>query len=296
MVTVGSILRGTFQFARDNILAILVWSALTLAAGLVMALTMMRPIYAAQLAALQTGGNALPSFGPAFWLLAGVMVILLLVLWAAVFRAVLLPIESRFFYLRLGMDEARLLGLLLLMILAAIVLEIVAVLAIILIGTVLSLVLGKVGGMLIGGLVALILFGAGIWAIVRIAPAGPLTILERKIMIGPAWRLSRGRFWPMFGAFLVIMLATWAVYMLLMFVQMGPIMADLVRPGDPEAAQRIVQWQAAQFQPGARMMIYAVISSLIYGVSLALQVGMTAVATRELLKDAEAAPHPGPWG
>lgn len=179
---------------------------------------------------------------------------------------------------------------------AALALEVVGVIGIILIGAVVSLILGKVAGTVVAAIAGLVLFCVFVWAMVRIAPAGPLTILEGKIMIGPAWRLSRGHFWRMLGAFLVIALAVFAVYIVLMFVQMGPIMADMVRLGDPDAARRVAEWQLSRLQFGVSFVIYAIVASLIYGICLALQVGMSAVVTRELLRSAEPAPGTGPWG
>ena len=295
MVTVGSILRGTFQFARDHIPAILVWAALVLVTSVLM-ISMMRPMYEAQLVALQTGTNVMPSLGRGAWLTIPLLTILFLALWAAIFRAVLFPAESRFFYLRLGMDELRLLGLMLLLMLAMIVLEVVGAIAVIIVASLLALLLGKGAGIAIGVVIGLALFCLFIWAAIRILPAGPLTMLERKIMIGPAWRLSRGRFWPLFGAYLVIVLILVALYFVLMLAQMGPIMADMLRPTDPEAARRVAEWHVNQLQLGVPLVIYGVLSSLIGSLSLTLQAGMTAVATRDLLASQAPATSEGPWG
>lgn len=295
MVTVGSILRGTFQFARSNIPAILVWGAVFLVTSLLMLTLMMRPIYEAQLVTLQAGTNVMPSFGLGFWLAFPVMTILFLALWAAVFRAVLFPAESRFFYLRFGMDELRLLGLMLLLILAMIVLEVVGVVGIILVAGLLSLLLGKAAGVAVGVVMGLALFCFFIWVAIRILPAGPLTLLERKIMIAPAWRLSRGHFWRLFGAYLVITLVLIAVYFVLILVQMGPIMGDMLRPTDPDAARRVAEWHVAQLQLGVSLVVYSIVSSLIGSLSLALQAGMAAVATRDLLASQAPAAGEGPW-
>lgn len=295
MVTVGSIMRGTFQFVRSNIVSILIWSLLLLVSSLLM-MAMMRPVYEARLATLQTGVTVAPYFGPAFWVGFPVMAILMIVIWAAGFRAVLRPAETRFFYLRLGMDELRLLGLFLVLALIAFLAEVVAVVAVIVIGIVLGLVLGKMAAAVVGTVIGIALACACVWAIVRISPAGPLTILERRIDIGAAWRLSRGHFWPLFGAYLVIALIVLAFYLLVMAAQMGPILADMARPTDPDAVRRVAEWQLAHLQFGASMLIYAIATTLIYGVSVALQVGMTAVATRELLgQRSQAQPASGPW-
>jgi len=295
MVTVGSIVRDTFQFVRSNIVAILVWSLPLLVTALLM-MTMMRPVYEAQLATLQTGATVAPSLGPAFWLGFPLMTILFLVILAAGFRAVLRPEDSRFFYLRLGMDELRLLGLGLLLVLIALLLEVVTVIAVIIVGFVLGLVLGKVVAAVVSGIIGIAIGCAFVWAAVRVSPAGPLTIVERKIDIGAAWRLSRGHFWTLFGAYFVIALIVLAFYLLVMAAQMGPILADMARPTDPDAMRRVAEWQLGHLQFSVSMLIYAVASTLIYGVSVALQAGMTAIATRALLgQRSQAQPPSGPW-
>ena len=296
MVTVGSILRGTLQFVRSNIPAIAAWSGLLLVSMLLMVL-LMRPIYEAQLATMQTGTPVLPSFGPFFWLIIPVMTVLFLVIWAAGFRAVLRPADSRFFYLRLGMDEARLFGLLILLMLMMIGLEIVGTIGVVLVGGVLSLVVGKAAGMAIGAVLGIALGCAFLWAAIRISPAGPLTILERKISIRATWRLSRGHFWPMFGAYLIIVLGTMVVYFAVTFAQMGSDFADMLRPTDPDAARRLAEHSLARYQSVPSLILYAVLSGLVSGMAMAFQIGMTAVATRDLLgPDATAAETPsGPW-
>ncbi len=298
MVTVGSILRETAQFVRSNIQAILAWSVLSLAIMLLMA-ALMLPIYQAQLATLQSGIKVAPELGVAFWLLIPLLVFVGLMIGAATFRAVLLPAESRFFYLRIGMDEVRLLGLVLIIVLIAIVMEIAVTIVAVIPGLLVSMVFGSGWGILIGVLIGLAALCGMIWALVRLSPAAPLTILERKIIIGPAWRLSRGRFWTLFGAYFVIALVIFVISIAMTLAQMGPVMGDMFRVTDPTAQQRVAEWQVAHAQLGFPMLIYAIISYLIYGMVNAVYIGMTAVATRQLLvaRDDAAPPEAptGPW-
>ena len=71
-------------------------------------MALMQPVYSAQVAGLE-GGVQAPSEGLSF-LNALLTLLVYVVLWAAVIRAVLLPERGGPGYLRLGMDELRLLA------------------------------------------------------------------------------------------------------------------------------------------------------------------------------------------
>src|SRR6478609_2921381 len=141
MVTAGSILGDTFRFVRANLPSIAVWGGISLLMSIAMR-ALMGPVYAAQAEALAQGIQPQISFGPLAlgWL---VMVVVLIVQYAAVFRAVLFPEESAAFYLRLGWDEARLFGLIALLWLGIMVAMIALGLAAFVIGLILSLIVGK---------------------------------------------------------------------------------------------------------------------------------------------------------
>jgi hypothetical protein len=123
-----------------------------------------------------------------------------------------------------------------------------------------------------------------VWALIRISLAGPMTIAQRKVVIGPAWRLTRGAFWRLFGAYLLLAIATLVVYGVAMAVQMGPVLGNMMRPTDPEAVARVAQWQAAHYGNFSGALIAStIVSGILGGVMLSLQGGMVAVATRDLL-------------
>jgi uncharacterized membrane protein YhaH (DUF805 family) len=61
------------------------------------------------------------------------------------------------------------------------------------------------------GLAAL---GLAVWLIVRLSPAGAITIRDRRLAFFLARQTTRSRFWPMFGAFLLLMIG----YMIVSFV------------------------------------------------------------------------------
>lgn len=277
-MTVGSILSGTFRFARDNIRAIVVWSMLMFLLSL-LSLAGMGPIYQAQVETLRTGTAVMPSFGT-FGLAILVAIVGFVALWAAVFRAVLFPAESRFAYLRLGMDELRLFATMLVLSIGSVILFVVAGFVVGLLSTLVGAAVGAPFAAFLTGLAMLVLT---IWLAVRFSLAGPLTILDRKVIVGPAWRLTRGAFWRLFGAFLVIGLLLFALYLVVALVQMGPVLGDIFRPADPEARLRLADWQATHYGFTAYSLLIALVGGLVGGFATALQAGVIAVATDQLL-------------
>ncbi|HMI18066.1 MAG TPA: hypothetical protein VK533_00845 [Sphingomonas sp.] len=281
MVTVGSILGGTFRFVRNNLGAIAVWSGIVFLVQLLM-MAAMQPFYAAQLAALQSGTRASPHIGAFLGVMLG-MVLVFTALWAAAFRAVLFPAQSRTAYLRLGMDELRLLGCMLVLVISFYILALIAGVLFAVIGALIGSAAGfprvvmAMAGLGIAGLVL------SIWLGTRFSLAGPLTILERKIVIGPSWRLSRGNFWRLFGAYAVILILMVLLYGMIGLARSGPVLMDMMRPLDPNAQLRVATMNAANYALSIKSVIFALVSGVVGGFTLALYAGVAAVATDQLL-------------
>lgn len=141
------------------------------------------------------------------------------VLNAAVARGVLSPEARRFGYLRLGMDEVRVL---------------VVTLALVAIQAVASIIgFGVVGGLigaaeatgqawlvLIGVLLALAVIAGLIFLMVRLSLTVPITIAERRIAILDSWRMTAPAFWPLFGMAVLAFVMTMVVSLLSSIVVM----------------------------------------------------------------------------
>jgi hypothetical protein len=110
-----------------------------------------------------------------------------------------------------------------------------------------------------------------------------MTILEHKVVIGPAWRLTRGAFWRLFGAYVLFGILILVVYGIVLSAEMGPILSDLAHPADPEAAARVAQWQADKAHLSVSLVVMSVVSGVLGGFTFAFQAGMIAVATEQLL-------------
>ena len=287
-VSAGEILSATFEFIRDHLKAVMIWSAVYLVAIVVSQLAM-RPFYQMQLSGVPSSQALLSLFG--IYLL---MIAIVIVLNAAIFRAALHPEHRETSYIRVGMDELRLFGLLLLLGIAFFIAFIVVALAIN-IGVFGLMAMGRFGVVFsallaIAGYIATL--AAIIFFVVRLASAGPLTILRKRITIGEAWRLTRGHVWPLFGAYAVVavilIVGGIMVFMLVAGSELQAMIDQMRHPGDA-AYQRVMFAQQMQTMNsfGIGRIVSLGISAIAYMFMIALQCGSIATATRLLLNEEE---------
>ena len=62
----------------------------------------------------------------------------------------------------------------------------------------------QVAAMLIGALAPLGLIGVLLWVGVRLSPAAATSVASKKLTFFGAWGATRGRFWPLLGAFVLV--------------------------------------------------------------------------------------------
>lgn len=132
-------------------------------------------------------------FGGIAWIIP-VGLILSAVLSAAVARSVLRPDQTRWGYLRLGMDEVRVLIVTLIVSLglglaSGIAMTVVTALA----------ASGQPILTLAGLLAGLAAIGGVIWLAVRLSLAVPITVDTGKIAVMESFKATKGRFWPLLG-------------------------------------------------------------------------------------------------
>lgn len=297
-MTVRSIIGGGVRMVRTQPWIVAIWAAVYLAVFAVM-IALFAPFMAtmaqfqreaATNAALgiQVAPTLPPGFVGAILLFDLILALLTAVAFAAVVRAVARPTGDRFAYLRLGMDELRLIGLGVVFVIAALVAEIVAVLAVLLVAGLVGAVAGRGGAAVVVGLLALGLIGAAIWVQVRLSLAGALTVLRGRIVIGDAWRATRGRFWTLLGAYLLLFLAFLAVTIVLTALLNPHLMSAY-------ASQNMAAIQAASAEQLERQtagLSAALIGQMIVGSVMGVVLGAVAggaVATAALESD----PAPG---
>jgi hypothetical protein len=197
---------------------------------------------------------------------------------------------ERFAYLRLGMDELRVFAVaLILIIIAFVVLFMGSMFSALIIG---GLAMGGSPiGAAIGGFVVIFLMMAMIACFyIRFSLAVPLTLLRRRIVIGESWRLTSGRFWVLFLAYLAIFLIGTLLSVVTAAVTSGSYLMELIRGGmNPtvaqEAAQRQLDLQAGPIGP--LMIVGWVVAAAVGTISLVMWGGAIATATRALVVDTD---------
>ncbi|MBX3595799.1 hypothetical protein [Sphingomonas sp.] len=283
MFSVGRILEGAFGVIREHFVAVLIWAGLYLAASIAILMTtapLMR-------SAMGDPGALMAAMVP-IYLLNLLLGLVGLVIYTAAMRAVLRPQAGGLAYLRLGMDELRIFGLTLIFVIAGVAA-----------GFGFSLLLGvlgmgamaasqsALGSMIFGFVLVLALVSIVVFLMIRFALAFPLTLHRRRIVIGEAWRISRGRFWKLFGAALVITLIGMAMSIAVASFAMGSYFADLMAAsGNPEAAAAVAEQQmesVGMLSPG--MILQSVASALVGAIWIALSAGSTATAAKLLVED-----------
>jgi hypothetical protein len=306
MTSVGSILGGAFRLVRDHPLSVLVWGLIHAAAFAALFLAM-RPLFqvyadffsamfAQQLAAgpgkpmdpqmFQPYVARMQAAGGIVFLAELGLFALLAIIFTATQRAVLRPGQRSFFFLRFGGDELRLMGLAFFL---AVCLGIGFFVAELLLIIVIVIIAVASGSAAVVGLLALIAFcvlmGAAIYAQVRVSLAFPLSFVRRAFIIGEAWRLSKGRFWTLFGAYFVIMLFYLVLAAILFGVAAAPLISELAQaPNTPEAIQLAFQHQLARVLAPDPILIGVMFgSALLGGLMIALFGGAVATAARDLL-------------
>lgn len=216
--------------------------------------------------------------------------VIMAIVYTAIFRAVLRPTERGFFSLHLGMDELRVgvVGL------AIGVVLYIGMIILALVGAALIFALWStdptLGGWALAFYVLLAIVGV-CWAMARVSMMAPASVLYRDFAFVAGWRLAAGKAWPLFGMMLLILLMILAIEIVLILVgmlvfsgvwaTMGPAM---VADANPFAG--LNDWLAANWHWVA---IASLIGSFFYGALLALAVGPFASACRQLAESDKSA-------
>lgn len=277
-----------FRLVRRNPMALVAWTLLYAVLSLASVFAMSNAIdpmiaWGERAEALE---NATPSptpaevmavfqdFGEVILSLAWLLPVSLVVgamLMAAVARAVLNPRAGGFGYLRLGMDELRVfvvtlvLGILL----------VCAWLAVWLVIAVLAGIAGATGAtwlwlfVVLGGLAGV---AAIVWLAVRLSLAVPMTVAENRYAFFDSFGLTRGRFWPLLGMTVIVIVMVLVVQLLSSIVTMplaimtGQEMWTFGASSDPEALRAALDisnpWVIASAI--AEAVVYALIVGVMY--------------------------------
>lgn len=298
MLTAGTIINGGLRLVRERPVSVAIWGLVYLGATIVGGLLLVLPLLRMRMEPMQ-GGQFVPPdpmamMGSIYLFDFGILV-LLVVLVAAGLRAVLRPEDGGFAFIRLGMDEVRLVGLALLFFIAMIAIAVVfGILLAIFIGAGVAMAPGApdasaapFGQIPASAVVLMLFFYAGIvWLQVRLAPSVALTMIRERIAIGEAWRLTRGHFWPMFGGFLVLGLMLMLGYLALLLLIVAPFFGEIARGFGPGGMAALQQGNVGGLGAFGIVMIVGTIGfAILAGIGIAFWAGGIATATAALLEE-----------
>ena len=145
------------------------------------------------------------------------------VMLSAAYRAMLELGAERGAFLRLGEDEFRMGVLIVLWVALALGYGFLVLFVCVLAGS-----LGMGLPSLLNVLFLAIVFAAGLCALVyplvRLGLSMPMTMADRHLRLLESWKLTRGRFWPLLGAWML----SWVLYLVLVFAEWAVVMVVAV--------------------------------------------------------------------
>lgn len=294
MTSVGSMVGGAFGVVLRHPLAVLVWGLIYVAMFLAFA-ALMWPMFEA-IMSLPIGGSEQElarelnrvQFNSGLTTLAqvGSYIVPALCSTAAI-RTVLRPEQGGFFYLRIGMDEVRVgvcwfilgmaagIGLVVAMIPAAIVAGITYAAG------------GEAAMIPVVILLALFLACVYLYLFVRLSLMAPLSFIRQEFAFSEGWKLTKGKFWTLFGGYFVVGLVATAVSLVGLVAVGWPLLEELGRanfaPGHIAEAFSAYVARASRFD--IQILLGWIVLGLANGINIALYSGAAASAARDLAWD-----------
>ena len=280
-----------FRIARERPRVILVWAVVNLIISVVMALVLVSAFgpTLVELEAMSQQGSEDPAqalamferLAPLYALMIPAGLLVIAVTSAAVYRIVLRPEDDRFAYLRLGADELRLVGLMLIYLVLAIGFTFVVTLAAGLLAAGASM-LGGGAGALIGVLIGIGTLAFMIFVMVRLSLAGPMTFAQGRLKVFESWPLTRGHFWRLLGAYALALALTFVVLLLALVIYAA--LAAITAGGDLSEVGRVFapDMSSAGAYFTTSMVIYLLFGAFLGAVQNAVLYAPPAVAYRAL--------------
>lgn len=259
---------GGFGLARANPRTIIVWALITFASSLA-TFALMTALSGGAFAEFRTLGASNPEsvdpgqimaiyakMGPAYAANIAVALLTSGILSASAARLVLNPSDTRGFgYVRFGGDELR-------QILLAVVLNVIFLGIWVVVGGLVGLGY-VVGGAPLSALLGLLSFLAAIvvsiFLAIRLSLSSAATYAERRLAIRDSWRLTKGRFWPLLGTYLLAGVLGMLVVILVLAIAMVVIMLAFGMAAAGGAMSPTFESMGALFSP-ASLIYFAILS------------------------------------
>ncbi|MGH6950205.1 MAG: hypothetical protein ACREH4_05000 [Vitreimonas sp.] len=134
-------------------------------------------------------------------------------------------------------------------------------------------------GALIGFLLMLVAGLAWIWLCVRLSPAAATSVARRRFAFFDAWKVSKGRFWALFGAFLLL----WIMYVVLCIVAsvaVGAVMGITVMSQMTQAGPQTAEEAMRMFASPSVLIPMAAMYGVMIVAAFTLYVAMFGVNAR----------------
>lgn len=283
-----------FRITREKPKILLIWAGFYLIVSFLMPILLVtmggQDLMALEAAANDQNADPAAAFqnflalAPLYAILLPIGLVVQAVLAAAVYRAILRPAETGFGYLRLGADEMRLA----LLTLIYFVLTLVAVIVVVVVGSVAAgLAYSVLGSPLFGVALGLFFLGLLFFVAVRLSLAPVMTFAEQKISVFESWKLTKGQFWRLVGAYVLAVASVVVVLVLAMVIFMA--IAAIAAGGDIASVSKIftpdLSSVGAYFT--VPMIAYTIFGAFLNAFYYAVLVAPAAVAYRELSKAAD---------
>lgn len=283
MASIGSIVGGGFKLIAERPAAVAVWCAINLVLGAgsqALMMSMFDPTTPDQTAAMMSLWGLLTPI----YLISAVLYIVML---CAAYRAVLRPQEGGFAFMKLGGDELRVLLVLILLGVGFVIAFFILALILGLVAAMSVAILGPVGAVVMIALyIAMIVAVIFFW--VRLSLVTPMTFLRHRLVFDEAWALTRGHFWTLFLAYLVLAIVSIVLSAIVYWPMLAPIFAAAGQlASDPEAMQnaQMAQFEQQMNQGLPMLLLWGAVMAVVQTVTMAIGAGATATAARELMTD-----------